>query len=152
MPERDALAVLIETAFKSARKEGLSVADAADLVADVVRARLEERILDQSEVNHNMINVQSIYGAKTGLPLVDFSYGFEHFTLDVDSAREHALAILTCAEAASQDAGVYRWLTLSTLGLDARAAQAAIADLRRFRGDAQKEDWRTPEQKASGDA
>lgn len=122
--------------------------DAGTVVAEVVRERLDQNYREDTN-GDDIIHVQSIFGAKTGLPLVDFRYGFEHFTLDVDQARDHALNVLRCAEAASQDAGVYRWLTLSDLGLPERAAAEAIRDLRRYRGDAEKEDWRTPEQQSS---
>lgn len=144
--EHDQLAGLVEKAFKEARKEGLSIGDAANIVANLIREHLDERMQENAAADAGMINVQSIFGVKSGLPQVDFRYGFEHFTLTVEQAREHALDILQCAEAASQDAGIYRWLTLSELGLNPRAAATAIGDLRRFRGDVPKEDWRTPAQ------
>lgn len=143
---RDRLAEVIETTFKEGRRSGLSIAAAADLVADALRRHLEQERMEEGEVDADLIHMQSIFGYKTGMPMVDFQVGFEHFSLPVAKAREHALAILQVAEAASQDAAVYRWLTLSDLGLDARAAAHAVGELRRFRGDAPKEDWRTPEQ------
>lgn len=146
MSERSKLALLIEEAFKEARKAGVSVADASDVVANIIHDHLEKKVLEGTAVDASMIRVQSIFGAKSGFPLVDFQFGFEHFTLEVEQAREHAYAVLQCAEAASQDAGLFRFLTLGDLGLEPRAAAGVIADLRRFRGDVPKEDWRTPEQ------
>lgn len=137
----DGLAGMIAKAFREARKEGLSIEDAAQIVADVIHDKLEERGAEDAEVNREMIKVQSIFGARTGLPLVDFRYGLEHFTLPVEQARDHALVILDCCNAATMDAAVFRWLTLSKLGLDQRAAAAAIGELRRFRGDVPREDW-----------
>lgn len=142
---RDPIAIAAEMAFKDARKDGLSISDSADIVAAVIRELLEQREQANATMNREMIHVQSIFGAKTGAPLVDFKYGLEHFTLSVDQAREHAVAILECCTGADMDASVFRWLTLQ-MGMDATAAATAIGDLRRFRGDGQKEDWRTPEQ------
>lgn len=145
---RDPLAIAAEMAFRDARKDGLTITDSADVVASVIRAMLEKRVQDEAEVNREMISVQSIFGAKSGEPLVDFKYGLEHFTLTVAEAREHAIAVLDCCNAATMDAAVFRWLTLQ-MGMDTAAAAHAIGDLRRFRGDIPKEDWRTDEQKGS---
>lgn len=141
----DPLATMIADTFRSCRKDGLSIEDTAEVISEAMRRYLEERGMDDAEYDAERVQVQSIFGARTGLPLVDFKVGFEHWTMPVEQARQHGLNILTCAEAASQDAGMYRWLTLQ-MDMSAQAAAAAIADLRRFRGDQPKDDWRTPEQ------
>lgn len=152
MAERDPLAVIVERVFREARREGVSISDAADIVAAGMRNHLEERTRERSNTDSNMIRVQSIFGARSGLPLVEFLYGLENFTLEVEQARRHALNILACAETASQDAALYRWLTLSEqLSFDPTTAAAAIHDLRRFRGDAEKQDWRNLNERATED-
>lgn len=148
-PSRHPIAILIEEVFKAARREGLSISAAADVAAEEVRTRVESDLKTVSQAAADMINIQSIFGAKSGEPLVDFRYGLEHFTLDVEAARRHALSILTCAEAAMQDASMYRWATLGPLGFSPAQGASLINELRRFRGDTDREDWRTADQRGA---
>lgn len=141
MSARDPLAVMVEKAFKEARGQGLSVADAADIVVQVLRAKQAEAELE-GLCKSDVVDVQSIVGARTGDPYVQCRVGFEQWQWDVDSARHHAMSVLMCAEAAMHDAAMFRWLTLGPMGSERAAALHAIADLRRFRGDVDREDWR----------
>ncbi len=57
-----------------------------------------------------MIHIESIYGARTGEPLVELRWGAEEGQFTPDEARAHALRVLEAAEAAEQDAFLMDWL------------------------------------------
>lgn len=141
MSERDPLAVMVEEAFKEARRQGMSVAAAADIVVQVLRAKQAEAELEQLS-SPDVVAVQSIVGARTGDPYVQCRVGFEQWQWDVESARHHAMAVLACAEAAMHDAATVRWLILGPLDVPQATAWQAVSDLRRFRGDVDRADWR----------
>jgi hypothetical protein len=139
--DRDPLAVAVEGAFKEARSQGLSVADASDIVAEVIRSRTAEAEVE-GLAPAGICTVQSIVGARTGDPYVQCRVGLEQWQWDVPTAREHALALLAVAEAAVHDAAMLRWMTLGPLSTPHDTALQAVQDLRRFRGDTAREDWR----------
>lgn len=149
MPDRDQLALAVEDTFRNARASGLSIADAADLVAAAIRTHLTEAAeADTRAAGH--VHVQSILGMASGLPLVQCRVGWEQWEWDVEQARQHAFWVLACAEAAEHDAAVWRWLTLGPIGMDSGPAAAAIQDLRRFRGQTDAIDWRLPAHDQTG--
>lgn len=145
-PARDPLAVAIEESFREGRRTGLSIAATADVVAEVIRSKVGEDAETEGLAKADHVHMQSIVGARSGEPFVQCRVGFEQWQWDVPTTRGHALALLECAEAAIHDAAVLRWLTLGNIGLDRTAAFAAIVDLRRFRGDVDREDWRVPDE------
>lgn len=146
---RDPLAAMVELAFKKARTDGLSITDAADIVAQVIRAKQTEAELEGIQPSPDVIAVQSIVGARTGDPYVQCRIGLEQWQWDIDTARHHAMAVLTCAEAAVHDAAMIRWMTLGEMDAPPEVAWQAVADLRRFRGDVDRADWRPSEQGAT---
>lgn len=131
------LADLIEKGFKEGRASGLSIRDCAVLIAEVVMKKLTD---DDPPAPVDVVQVQSVVSAASGDPLVQCRVGGERWQWEPDEARAHARAVFEVAEAAVQDAAAFRWMTLS-MGLDPEPAFAAILDLRRFRGDVDKEDW-----------
>ncbi len=142
--ETDPLAGMVEAAFREGRAAGLSIGDAAMVVADVVRRKLADELAGGA-APANVVTVQSIVSAQSGEPLVQCRVGFEQWSWAPEEARSHALALLACAEAAVHDAAMFRWLTLGEMSLPAAAAMQAVGGLRRFRGDVAREDWRVPD-------
>lgn len=151
-PTRDSLATMVEAAFREARKEGLSISDAADIIAEHIRGKWVEG-MEASELSQaDHVNIQSIVGAATGKPFVQCRVGYEQWQWGTVTAREHATALLRVAEAAEHDAAMMQWLMLGDIGLDRAGAMRAIFDLRRFRGDVLREDWRPPEHDDLGES
>lgn len=147
-PQRDQLAVILQESFQGCRKDGMSVAASFDLLADVFRQQILDKIgVTEAEglVKDDHVMVQSIVGGGSGQPAVQFRVGFEQWQMDVTQAREHAQTVMMCAEAAVHDAAMFRWLALGPIGMDREAAMQAIVELRRFRGDVDREDWRLPD-------
>jgi hypothetical protein len=147
MTERDPLAAIFEKTWRDCRADGMSITATADMLAAVFREELldaigEEEAEGLSKADHVM--VQSVVGGSSGAPIVQCRVGYEQWQWDVEEAREHAGTVLACAEAAVHDAAMVRWLTLGPIGLDQDAALDAVGDLRRFRGDLEREDWRVP--------
>lgn len=137
---RDPMAAMIEFTFKEGRKAGMSVAAVADIVAEAIRAKIGE-METEGLSKSDCVSVQSIVGARSGDPYVQCKVGLEGWQWDIPEAREHAYGVLQCAEAAIHDAAMVRWMTLGPMGLDRTAAFGAISDLRRFRGDVEREYW-----------
>lgn len=145
---RDPLADIIEQTYRESRRDGMGIGATSNMIAAVIRSEVLDKIAVSeaeglSKADHVM--VQSIVGAASGTPAVQCRVGFEQWQWDVDQAREHAMAVLAATEAAVHDAAVMRWLTLGAVGMDKNAAMTAIVDLRRFRGDVDREDWRPPQ-------
>ena len=145
----DPLGDMIEQTFRESRKEGMSIHDTAQLIASVVREAILDKIGEKEgeglyKADH--VRVQSVVGAASGNPAVQCRVGFEQWQWDPEEAREHARNVMQCAEAATLDAAIIRWATLGALKLDLRAAHRMVYDLRRFRGDVEREDWRPPAQ------
>ena len=65
--------------------------------------------------SEGMIEVVNIVSGSTFQPLVQMRWGKMEGQLTVDEARQHALIILECAEAAESDAFVFHWLTRDVL-------------------------------------
>jgi hypothetical protein len=80
------------------------------------------------------IRVESRVGYKTGEPLVQIVLRGERCQLGVKEAREHAVAILTCAEAAESDLFIWRLMT-ERVGLATEQAAQVIGDFRKFRAE-----------------
>lgn len=90
-----------------------------------------EQILMQSVVTPDMV------------PLVQLRWGDLKCQLSPQEARQHALGILECAEAAMHDTALVGFLTHDA-GIDITAAVVTIGRLRKYRGDVDREDWREP--------
>lgn len=144
--DRDPWAAAIEEAFRTARAGGLSISAAADVVAAVIRETLAEQAAAEVTNPDNVVSLQSILSARTGDPLVQVRCGPAQWQWDTTTTRQHALRLLEAAEAAEHDAMVFRWLTLGPPDIPEQPAIQALADLRRFRGDVDREDWRPAEQ------
>lgn len=134
----DSLADLIERAFKEGRGAGLGIRACAEIIAGVVRGKLEG---DDPPAAADRVDVQAVVSHRSGDPLVQCRVGAERWQWEPQLAREHAMALLTVAEAAVHDAAMVRWLTLS-VGMERDAAFQGLVDLRRFRGDVDRQDWR----------
>lgn len=83
-----------------------------------------------------VIGVQSIVSMRTREPLVLITWGDQSGQLSPDEARQHALRILECAEAAESDAFVFGWLTRDIVGTaeDERENwDRIIGEFRKFR-------------------
>jgi len=78
------------------------------------------------------IFVTSLVGYKTGEPLIEIELKGQKAQMGVKQAREHALAVLECAEAAETDLFVFRWLT-ETIGAPPSQAAQVLADFRQRR-------------------
>lgn len=76
-----------------------------------------------------------------GRPSVQLRWGPMTGQLTPEEAREHARRIFETAEAAVHDAAMYRWL-LEKAEVPREHAMEALFELRRFRGDSTREDWR----------
>jgi len=142
MADRDPWADVLEDAFRESRRLGMSIGDAFDVIAQAVRTKLVESVEQDNLSKADHVMVQSIVGAASMTPAVQCRVGIEQWQWDVDQAREHAQNVLTCTEAAVHDAALMRYLILGPMGLESKVAMAAVVDLRRFRGDVEREDWR----------
>lgn len=85
--------------------------------------------------------IQAVVRSGDHEPFVQMKWGDASGQLTVEEARQHARHVLECAEAAQHDAAWLRFNVLE-LGLEEEAAVQILADLRRFRGDSTREDWR----------
>lgn len=144
---QDPLARLIADTYRKARAEGLSVDVTAQVLAQVMRRKFDQEVAEDV-VAGDVIWMQSIVSGHSGTPYVQCRIGETRWQWEIEAARQHALAVLSVAEAAVHDAATYRWLTLRTdgIGMETSAAMIAVRDLRRFRGDVEREDWvRAPE-------
>lgn len=81
--------------------------------------------------DNRLIKVESILGQKHG-PQVMLSWGKESGLVTSAEARQHALRVLECADAAESDAFMFHFLQ-KTVGVTPQAAVAVIADFRRYR-------------------
>ncbi|HEY0658045.1 MAG TPA: hypothetical protein VGD05_06210 [Pyrinomonadaceae bacterium] len=66
--------------------------------------------------NEGEIWVNSLVSGRTFEPLVEIVWGNQKAQLSLTEARNHALYILECAEAAESDAFVFQWLTRDIIG------------------------------------
>lgn len=81
-----------------------------------------------------MINVESFVSHLDGAPFVKLQWGNESGQLTVEEARQHALNILQCAEAAEFDAAYWRFLTTDMQVKDPKQAAYMVGLLREHRG------------------
>lgn len=139
--ERDPWATAVENAFRDARAAGLSIGAAADIVVAVLREKLAEAAEEEVTSPDDVVRTQSILSAASGGPLVQVMCGPLRWQWDPATTRKFALELLATAEAADQDAMTFRWMTLGQPDLPPEAAITALADLRRFRGDPDRETW-----------
>lgn len=79
-----------------------------------------------------MIEVRSIVGAGTGLPLVHIKMGSEEVMAECYDARALALNILCAAEAATHDKFLFEFLKTSAQ-LDEGTAYSVLAEFRNSR-------------------
>jgi hypothetical protein len=82
----DPLAGMVELAFKEARNSGLTVHDAATLVAETIRGQLAKEA-DSDTAPADRVNVQSIVSARNGTPLVQCRAGYEQWQWDIPEAH-----------------------------------------------------------------
>lgn len=89
---------------------------------------------EQRQATPNTINVSNILAHRNYEPYVCLAWGQQEAQLTVEESREHALAILECAEAAVGDSLIWRLLE-EKLGIDDERIAVVIEDLRTFRED-----------------
>jgi hypothetical protein len=78
--------------------------------------------------------VTSMYGYKARAPLVAITMpGGESVQMDIPAARQHALQVLECCEAAVQDGYIIEFMGGKIPGLDERGAAVIVAELRKWR-------------------
>lgn len=82
------------------------------------------------------IFVSSIVSGRTMEPLVEIQWGDRKAQVGLEEARNHALHILECAEAAESDAFVFGWLTRDIIGTaedERENFRQIIEEFKRFR-------------------
>lgn len=78
--------------------------------------------------------LESVVSAQTGEPRVNLTWESTRLgQLSVEEARQHALAVLEVAEAAEQDAFLFRWLQ-KVVGLSPQKAVLVLGEFRSTRG------------------
>jgi hypothetical protein len=75
-------------------------------------------ITDKKETPE-MIEVKSLVSGRTMEPFVEIVWGEQRAQLSLEEARNHALYILECADAAESDLFVFQWLTRDVVGTEA---------------------------------
>jgi hypothetical protein len=88
----------------------------------------------------SVILMQSILRSD-GEPFVHLKWGNQTGQLTPGAIRDHAMRLLKTAEAAIMDAAVCKWLMV-TFGWEFEKAAGYVGNLRAFRGDSTREDWR----------
>ncbi len=83
-------------------------------------------------IDHDTINVYSGVSAFTGEGFVTVRWGAESGQLTPDAARAHALHVLSCAEAAENDA-LTQAVLREDVGLDAQTAAGFLVAIRERR-------------------
>jgi hypothetical protein len=83
-------------------------------------------------IDHDTIEVYSGVSAFTGKGFVTLRWGGESGQLDPDAARAHALHVLSCAEAAENDALTQEVLR-DVIGLDSTTAAGFLVAIRERR-------------------
>jgi hypothetical protein len=81
-----------------------------------------------------LIEIASGVSAFTGEGFVTLRWAAESAQFTPDEARQHALSILECAEAAESDAAVFAWAR-SELDVDGPSAARFIGTLRNHRNN-----------------
>ena len=81
-----------------------------------------------------VIEIASGVSAFTGAGFVTLRWASESAQMTPDEARQHALRILECAEAAESDAAVFAFFR-ARLEVEPAVAGHMVADLREYRGN-----------------
>jgi len=97
---------------------------------DVIREYLSASTKHDSE-----ISVTSILGGNTGTPSVQIKFGERVVYLSVKDAEAHALDIISCSEAATQEALMMRFFVDKVGVSDTERLAAIITDFRRWRSE-----------------
>jgi len=92
-------------------------------------------ITDKKEDDGSMIWSHSIVSQQTGDGLVQLTWGDKKAQLTCEEARQHALVILECADAAESDACLVRFL--GKIGMEREDAVKILVDFRVFRHEGQ---------------
>jgi hypothetical protein len=79
-----------------------------------------------------IINVTSIFGARTKQPLVQLSIGDTSILLPPAKAQEIGMKMLAGAEAANMDAFLFQWL-MGQVGIPEEKVALIVRDYRQFR-------------------
>lgn len=103
--------------------------DEAILVIQNYAAELEAATGDS-----RMIEMASGVSHRTREGFVNYSWGNKKTQFTADEARQHAYAILECAEASIMDAAVLAFFT-KHMGVEEKKALMAVAELRNYRAD-----------------
>lgn len=80
--------------------------------------------------------VKSLVSGRTFEPMIEFEWGAQRAQLSLEEARNHALYILECAEAAESDAFVFQWLTRDIVGTaqdEKENFEQVIEEFKKFR-------------------
>jgi hypothetical protein len=88
--------------------------------------------------NDGMIWVSSLVSRTTREGVLEFTWGENRAQLSCQEAREHALGILECAEAAESDSFLVHFL-MQELGLEFEKAVQIMASFRTYREQRLKE-------------
>lgn len=81
---------------------------------------------------NDVIHLNSVVSSKSGLPFIQIKWGENGCQMTPEEAREHAYAILDCANAAETDSIMLRYL-MEKVGLDMSNAAVIMQDFRRLR-------------------
>jgi len=81
----------------------------------------------------DMIHIESIFGARSGAPLVELSWGDQAAQFTPDEARAHALRVLEVAEAADQDAFLMDFLLHKVGVVEIEKRAMVLNDFRAWR-------------------
>lgn len=83
-------------------------------------------------IKETQITIHSIYGLKSRLPIVSLAIQDTVTQMSPKKAREVALMLLECAEAAEVDAFIYEFTT-KNLGAEETAGLSMINEFRKWR-------------------
>jgi hypothetical protein len=135
---------LIENRIREDLQEGRPITETAAFLADfitVAARHLAEGLDVAGELAGNSMIVQSVVSNNSGDPYVQCRVGGFRWQWTPEEARQHAHQVLASAEAATHDAAMVRWMTLGGLAVSRETALQSLGDLRRFRGDVEREFW-----------
>lgn len=78
-------------------------------------------------------DINPIYGFKNREPLIEYQWGDEKGTLDLDAARDHARGLLESAETAENDSFFYHFFTTKHDILSRSQTEEFLQDFKLFR-------------------
>lgn len=76
-------------------------------------------------------DIEPIFGHNTQKPLIKYCWGSAQGTLELDTARHHAQALLECAEAAETDSFMYKFA--EKIGIEKAEMQVILQEFGLFR-------------------